>query len=51
MWYYVSEALWRRILFGIGFWFFVTKIAKHRYMNNGQVDSHDTSLRDVAAHM
>ena len=51
MWYYVSQAMWKRIFAGIALWFFINKIAKHRYMNNGQKDSHDTALRDVAGHM
>ena len=51
MWYYVSQAMWKRILFGIALWFFVNKIAKHRYMNNGPKDSHDGTLRDVSAMM
>ena len=51
MWYYVSQAMWKRICGGIVLWFFVNKIAKSRYMNNGPKDTHDGALSDVAAHM
>ena len=39
MWYMVSTALWKRILVMIGLWFFVTRVAKARYMNQGMFDS------------
>lgn len=51
MWYYVSQAMWKRILGAIALWFFVNKIRKDRYMNNGPKDSHDGSLSDVSAMM
>ena len=51
MWYYVSNAMWKRIIAGVFLWFFINKIAKHRFMNNGPKDSHDLGWRDVAAHM
>ena len=51
MWHYVHDALWKRIIAGIFLWFFVKKIARKRYHNNGPKDSHETYLRDVAAHM
>ena len=51
MWYYVSDAMWKRIIAGVFLWFFITKIAKKRFMNNGAKDSHDFGWRDVTAHM
>ena len=51
MWYYVSDAMWKRIIAGIFLYFFITKVAKHKFMNNGAKDSHDASWRDVSAHM
>jgi TRAP-type mannitol/chloroaromatic compound transport system permease large subunit len=51
MWYNVYRAMWQRILIAIPLWFFITRIAKDRYMKKNNVDSHDTSFRDVTAHM
>jgi hypothetical protein len=31
-------------------WFFFTKIAKNKFMNQGKKDSHDASYRDTTAH-
>ena len=39
MWYQVSNALWKRIFVMIGLWFFVTRVAKDRFMNQGMKDS------------
>lgn len=39
MWYGVSNAMWKRILIMIGLWFFVTRVAKHRYMKHGMADT------------
>ena len=50
MWYQVGQGLWKRIIAMVFMWFFFTKIAKKRYMNNGAKDSHDISLRDTTAH-
>ena len=33
MWYNVSQALWKRLIFMFFFYFFVTKIRKSKYMN------------------
>ena len=51
MWYNVYRAMWTRLLIAIPLWFFVTRIAKDRYMKKNNVDSHDTSFRDVTATM
>ena len=51
MWYLVSTALWKRILVMIGLWFFVTRVAKKRFMNQGMFDSHDAQYRETPAHM
>jgi len=51
MWYYVSQAMWKRILGAMALWFLVNKIKKDKYMNNGPKDSHDGSLSDVSAMM
>ena len=50
-WYNISNAMWKRILAGIGLWFFVNRIAKDRYMKKNNVYSHDAHWRDTAAHM
>ncbi len=50
MWYNVSEGIWKRVLVMIALWFFFTKIAKGRFMNQGMTDSHDASFRDTTAH-
>jgi hypothetical protein len=50
MWYQVSQALWKRLFAAVVMWFFFTKIAKHKFMNNGAKDSHDSSLRDTTGH-
>jgi hypothetical protein len=51
MWYQVANSMWKRIFVAIGLWFFVTRIAKTRYMKKNNVDSHDAHWRDTAAHM
>ena len=51
MWYNVYRALWNRVLIAIPLWFFVTRIAKDRYMKKNNNDSHDANMRDVTAHM
>jgi|DEB0MinimDraft_12_1074336.scaffolds.fasta_scaffold23573_5 hypothetical protein len=51
MWYGVYRALWQRVLIAIPLWFFITRVAKHRYVKNFNVDSHDASFRDTTAHM
>ena len=47
--YMVSNAMWKRIIIGIGLYFFLNKIAKRKYLNNGAKDSHDVSFRDNTA--
>eukprot|EP00352_Strombidinopsis_acuminata_P006656 CAMPEP_0176356044 /NCGR_PEP_ID=MMETSP0126-20121128/13735_1 /TAXON_ID=141414 ORGANISM="Strombidinopsis acuminatum, Strain SPMC142" /NCGR_SAMPLE_ID=MMETSP0126 /ASSEMBLY_ACC=CAM_ASM_000229 /LENGTH=94 /DNA_ID=CAMNT_0017708969 /DNA_START=121 /DNA_END=405 /DNA_ORIENTATION=- len=49
--YGISDAIGKRILAMIAFWFFVQKIAHKKYMNQGNFDSHDASWRDTPAHM
>lgn len=39
MWYLVSQSLYKRVLAMIVLWFFVTRVAKKRYMNQGMFDS------------
>ena len=39
MWYQVSSAMWKRILIMIVLWFYVTRFAKAKYMNQGNFDS------------
>jgi hypothetical protein len=51
MWYHVSQAIWKRIFWAIGLWFFVTRFAKAKYMKKNNNDSHDAHWRDTAAHM
>ena len=51
MWYYITQAMWKRFLAGALLFFFVKKIAKDRYHNVGPKDSHDAYMRDVRAHM
>ena len=51
MWYQVSSAIWKRILAMIVLWFFVTRFAKGRYLNQGNFDSHDASFRETPAHL
>ena len=51
MWYQVSSAMWKRILIMMGLWVFVTRIAKKRYMNQGNFDTHDASFRETPAHL
>ena len=51
MWYQVSSAMWKRVLIMIVLWFFVTRFAKNRYMNQGMFDSHDAQYRETPAHM
>ena len=43
--------MWNRVLIAIPLWFFVTRIAKEKYMKKNNNDSHDASMRDVTAHM
>ena len=51
MWYQVSEALWKRILFFMGFWVLTTRIFKDKFMKKHMVDSHDANFRAVPGHM
>jgi len=51
MWYNISEALWRRIIFLIGAWFLLNKVFKDRFMNRGQIDTHEAHFRENTAHM
>jgi hypothetical protein len=51
MWYQVSNAMWKRILIMFGLWIFVTRVAKGKYMNQGNFDTHDASFRETPAHM
>ena len=51
MWYGVSQALWRRILFISVFFIFVTRIKRDRFMKKYNNDSHDAHWRDTTAHM
>jgi hypothetical protein len=50
MWYMVSSAMWKRIMAMIVIWFFVTRVAHKRYMNQGMFDTHDAQYRDAPAH-
>ena len=49
--YLISNSLYKRILIGIFLFMFINKIGKHRFLNNGSKDSHDTYWRDVTAHL
>ena len=51
MWYKVYRAIWTRLLIAIPLWFFLTRVAKDRYMKKNMVDSHDTNYRNVTATM
>jgi hypothetical protein len=51
MWYNVSSAMWKRILVMIVLWFFVTRVAQRKYMNQGMFDSHDAQYRETPAHL
>ena len=51
MWYQVSNAMWKRILIMFGLWIFVTRVAKNKYVNQGNFDTHDASFRETPAHM
>ena len=51
MWYGVYRALWTRLLVCVPLWFFLTRIAKDRYMKRANSDSHDACFRDTTAHM
>ena len=51
MWYLYSDALWKRIIAGVGLYFLTTKIFKHRFANRGKKDSHDVSYRDTVGHL
>jgi hypothetical protein len=39
MWYMVSSAMWKRLLVMIALWFFVTRVAKKKYMRHGMDDT------------
>jgi hypothetical protein len=39
MWYMISNAMWKRIIGMIVFFFLTTRIFKERYMNQGNFDS------------
>ena len=47
--YMIQNSLYKRILFGIFIWFFINKMAKRKYLNNGAKDSHEVSFRDNTA--
>ena len=51
MWYNVYNALWKRWLIMVVFFFFVTRINKKRYMKKYNTDSHDANWRDTTGHM
>lgn len=51
MWYQQYSAIWKRVMIAIPLWFFLTRIAKERYMKKNNFDSHDANMRDVTAHM
>ena len=39
MWYMVSSAMLKRVLVMIVLWFFITRVAKRKYLNQGNFDS------------
>ena len=45
----ISSSLYKRIIAGVFIWFFINKIAKRKYLNNGAKDSHEISYRDNTA--
>ena len=45
----IQDALWKRVIVGTLLYFFICKMAKNRYLNNGAKDSHDVSFRDNTA--
>ena len=51
MWYMYYNATWKRMLWLIVFWFFVTRIRRSRYMLKYNNDSHDANFRDTTATM
>lgn len=51
MWYQVSHAMWKRILFFTFVWFVLNKTSKNRFMNSGARDSHEANYRETPAHM
>lgn len=49
--YRIANALFYRIIAGTMLLFFIRKIAKGRYVNNGEQDSHEIDLRNTTATM
>ena len=49
--YRIANALYYRVIAGIMLLFFIRKIGKNRYLNNGAKDSHDIDLKDNTATM
>ena len=47
--YMLSSAMYKRIIFGVFLWFFINKINKKKWLNNGSKDSHEVSWRDNTA--
>ena len=47
--YRISNALYKRVIFGIFAYFLINKLAKGKYLNNGSKDSHEISWRDNTA--
>ena len=39
MWYMVNRAMWKRLMVLIVLWFYVNRVAKHKWLNEGAKDS------------
>ena len=50
MYYLVANAMWKRILFMILFFFWTTRIRKDKYMKKYNTDTHDAHWRDTTGH-
>ena len=50
MYYMMGNALWKRILFLIVFFFWTTRVRPDKYMKKYNTDSHDAHWRDTTGH-
>ncbi len=51
MWYLTFNSMWKRAFLFVIIWFFITRVFKSKFLNQGNFDSHDTVWRDNGSTM
>lgn len=49
--YRISQAIFYRVLIGMGLLLFIKKVGKGKYLNNGEKDSHEIDMKSTTATM